>query len=468
MTSISVQDSNQPRLFFLDAPGGTGKTFLYNTLINWLEGQSKKVIAVASTGIASTLLTDGTTYHSQFKIYPPITEVITSLIQENDFNAKKIREASLIISDEATMKLNHSLNAIDQLFRRVMKKPKVPFGGKVVLCGGDFRQCLPVVRHGTRVKVVESTIKNSDTWPLFRQLRLQKNMRTSVDRQEHADWLLKLGNGTLPATPGLSLTTIKIPAHFLLSQQDVSIVQFVFGDPENLLQPEQQNRMADSSILCPKNEDCLRINNSIINLMPGEAVTFKSIDSVDSDNQEEINNYPTEFLNCCSVSGLPPHELKLKIGTIIILLKNIDTRQGLCNGTRLIVNGLTNNIIVATICAGKTKGKKCFLPRIAMSSGDSYLPISLKRLQFPVLLAFAITINKSQGQTFERVGIHLPQPVFSHGQLYVAFSRATSSAGTRVDWIGDSKQGYLNKDAANQLDKERVYTQNIVYQEAML
>ena len=121
MTSISVQDSNQPRLFFLDAPGGTGKTFLYNTLINWLEGQSKKVIAVASTGIASTLLTDGTTYHSQFKIYPPITEVTTSMIQENDFSAMKIREASLIISDEATMKLNHSLNAIDQLFRRLMK-----------------------------------------------------------------------------------------------------------------------------------------------------------------------------------------------------------------------------------------------------------------------------------------------------------------------------------------------------------
>jgi ATP-dependent DNA helicase PIF1 len=78
MAAINDENSPQSRQFFLDGPGGTGKTFLYNTLINVLQGEGKKIIAVASTGIASTLLIDGATYHSQFKIYPPITETTRS------------------------------------------------------------------------------------------------------------------------------------------------------------------------------------------------------------------------------------------------------------------------------------------------------------------------------------------------------------------------------------------------------
>ena len=116
---------------------------------------------------------------SKFKIHPPITEATRSKIEEQHYEVAMIRNASLIISDEAKMKSNHSLNAIDLILRKAMKKPNVPFGGKVLLLGGDFRQCLPVVRHGNRVKVVESTIKNCATWRLFRPLRLVQNTNHS-------------------------------------------------------------------------------------------------------------------------------------------------------------------------------------------------------------------------------------------------------------------------------------------------
>ena len=102
-----------------------------------------------------------------------------------------------------------------------------------------------------------------------------------------------------------------------------------------------------------------------------------------------------------------------------------------------------------------------------LSPTDSDLPFTLNRMQFPVLLAFAVTINKSQGQTFDRVGILLEEPVFSHGQLYVAFSRATSREGVKVVCIEGAKQGKMLKKSTTVQDREKVFTHNIVYKEVL-
>ena len=139
--------------------------------------------------------------------------------------------------------------------------------------------------------------------------------------------------------------------------------------------------------------------------------------------EENEHQYPIEFINKLSASGLPPHILHLKTHSIIMLLRNLDPQNGHCNGTRYIVEKLQQHIIDATIAIGPYKGRRIFIPRIPMVPSDNTFPFSMKRKQFPVKPAFAITANKAQGQTLQTVGIFLPEPFFSHGQLYVAMSR---------------------------------------------
>ncbi|GBP09385.1 ATP-dependent DNA helicase pif1 [Eumeta japonica] len=131
--------------------------------------------------------------------------------------------------------------------------------------------------------------------------------------------------------------------------------------------------------------------------------------------------YPQEFLNSLDLPGLPPHNFQLKVGSVAIMLRNINQPR-LCNGTRLAIKKLLNNVIEATILKGKYKGEDVLIPRIPMT--PTGVPFEFKRLQFPVRLAFAMTINKSQGQSLSVCGINLKNPCFSHGQLYVACSRA--------------------------------------------
>jgi ATP-dependent DNA helicase PIF1 len=147
-------------------------------------------------------------------------------------------------------------------------------------------------------------------------------------------------------------------------------------------------------------------------------VSYKSIDTVC--NATEVVNYTTEFLNSLDLPSKPLHNLQLKIGSPVILLRNFNSPR-FRNGTLLVIKKLMKIVIEAIILNGKLRGENILSPRIPII--PTYVPIQFKRLKFSIRLAFAMTINKSQGQTISVCGLDLNTSCFSYEQLYVACSR---------------------------------------------
>ena len=152
--------------------------------------------------------------------------------------------------------------------------------------------------------------------------------------------------------------------------------------------------LSERAILAPKNVAVDDINLKLLAKMPCRERQYKSVDTVT--DQADATEYPVEFLNSLELPGVPSHNLKLKEGAPIMLLRNLDAPK-LVNGTRLVVKKLMPHLIQATILCGLAKGEDVLIPRIPIIPSD--LPFSFKRLQFPVRLCFAMSINKSQGRT---------------------------------------------------------------------
>ncbi|GBM82795.1 hypothetical protein AVEN_139442-1 [Araneus ventricosus] len=413
LKAIYDNKEDTSRLFFLDGPSGTGKAFLYNTLLHTIRGKGHHLTPVASTGIAATVLNGGRTAHSVFKIPIVLNATSTCNVKPNTQEAKLIGDTKLIIWDEAPMTHVHAFIAVDRLLKD-LANCSLPFGGKVILLCGDFRQVLPVVLKSSRSLTVASCLKKHNLWSKFIKLNLIKNMRALEVERKFSNWLLEIGEGK-------SGDNIMLPDICYPSEQNP--VQQLYGDLNlSTIMPEE---LKGRAILAVTNDASIDINNQVLACLPGETVVYEAVDDIASDDPNDRLTFPVEFLNSLTPTGMPPYKLNSKPGCIIMLLRNLAPTKVLCNGTRLIVTKLQRNIIEAKRI-GSANSETYFIPRIPLIPSDSNMPFKFKRKQFSVRLAYSMTINKAQGQTFEKICLMLNNPVFSHGQLYVGFSRVKS------------------------------------------
>jgi ATP-dependent DNA helicase PIF1 len=404
-----------------------------------------KLTQFINLGIAATLLEGGRTVHATFKIPLHLNETSegTCNITKESAIAEIIRRCKIIIWDECTMSHKRALEAINICLQDIRGNNKI-MGGIILVLSGDFRQTLPVIRKGTYVDELKACLKNSNIWRHVKTLHLEKNMRAQLSGCEESSWfaeqLLKLGENKIPVNSDTEL--INIPKNFCIITESVEeLISCVFSDIEH--QYKNQKWLCERAILCPRNVEVDHFNLEIQNLIPENEVKYYSIDKVLE--EEKVVEYPVEFLNSIELSGLPSHELKLKVGTPLMLLRNLDPPV-LCNGTRVCIKNLLPHVIEAEVMTGCAKGEHVFIPRIPLMSQD--LAFTFQRLQFPVRIAFAMTINKAQGQSLNVAGINLSSPCFSHGQLYVACSR-----------VGNPNNLYIYCKEGQ--------TKNIVYEEAI-
>ncbi|XP_074314298.1 uncharacterized protein LOC141649509 [Silene latifolia] len=401
-------------VFFVYGYGGTGKTFLWRALCACFRSKGDIVVVVASSGIAATLTPGGVTAHSRFGIFINVTEdSICSRIKPGSDLAELLIRAKLIIWDEAPMTHRHCFEAVDKSLKDVMRvldvgNAELPFGWKVVVFGGDFRQTLPVVSKGSRADVVAASLCSSYLWSFCKVLRLTKNMRLQVgsssdnveELRKFSEWLLEIGDG-IAGGENDGEVDLELSADLLI--QDVTnpiktLVDVTY--PDLLAQLWNPEYLQQRAILAPTHDIVESVNKYVLSLNKKDERLYLSSDEVCSDDRGTSDGdiHSTEFLNSIKCAGLPNHQWKLKVGAMVMLLRNIDQSRGSCNGTRLIVTDLGARVIRCTVLNGSHKGDRVHIARLTLTPSDtSRFPVRFSRRQFPIVVCVAMTINKSQG-----------------------------------------------------------------------
>ncbi|XP_042003866.1 uncharacterized protein LOC121752843 [Salvia splendens] len=412
-TIMSPVYSSDGGRFFVYGYGGTGKTFIWKSLSVGIRSKGDIVLNVASSGIASLLLPGGKTAHSRFKIPIIVNEDSMCNIKPESALAELIVRAKLIIWDEAPMIHKHCVEAVDRTFRDIMcvcdeLSTNKPFGGKTIVFGGDFRQILPVVPKGSRQDVVNAAINSSYLWMNCTIPRLTKNMRLlstassdEVSRlKEFSSWVASIGDGVVGGTNDGEVT-IDLPSDIILSNSGDplrTIISTIY--PSYMNHEELSNCLHDCAILAPTLEVVDEVNQFMMSLDQSHGRVYLSSDSISNSNLTSnglAEIHSVEFFNKLKCSGTSNHELLLKVGTPVMLLRNIDHSNGLYNGTRLVITHLGDYVLEGQVLGGHNVGHKVLIPRMSLILSDPRLPFKFQRRQFPLVVSYAMTINKSQG-----------------------------------------------------------------------
>lgn len=399
-------DTLNGNVFMVQGPAGCGKTFLLNQVMNHCLTENVKAIAVAYTGIASCLLPKGKTVHSLFRI-PWNPKQLACSVEPDSWVYDTIKKASVLVWDQAAFTSRHIIEQVNGFLQNMMQSPKL-FGGKLVVLSADFLECSPIVTGAAQNETPEShSILCSTLFGQMQHFPLHENHRftSPADFQ----WCMEIGSGLR--------NEIDVPKECRVYDMD-ALIDSIYGHGYAAMSTDD---IMERSIFTLIADDVDILNTKCVNQLFPTRFMCQSINyfrKLDQDQRSRF--YNMERVMEQLPKYFPPDVLQLTTNCPIMLTQSY---RGLATGTRLLVKTVVENKIVAEIGSGERKGKTIKIYRVLTRKTFHRGNVEFIRRQFPVALAFSITINKAQGLQFKRAGVYFPCRVFSHGQLYVAVTR---------------------------------------------
>ncbi len=397
---VNCTSNNGSNIFGLLASAGCGKTVFANGLAAALRSSGRKVVSVAASALAAMLLSEGTTAHSRFHIPIPANEY--SMCNLSKECRSSLKSAAVILWDECSMIHQHVADTVDRSLRDIMNDSR-PFGGKVIVFMGDFKQLLPVVRHG---RGHDFTIQKCSWWSQVQVITFTVNWR-AVQHPEFSAFLEQVGNGIVE--------NVKVP-HDRIIDDYSSMINAVYGITFD----------CKNQILALTLETCAVVNKMCIDRLDGPVHESPAADCYDECTDPD--SFPPDYIESLHMNGAPPHLLRLKIGAKFMCIRNISMQRGIVNGTMMQVIDIGNRYIQVKILTGRSAGSCELLLKhlFTITPEASGLPFTITRRQYPIIPAYCLSVHKAQGQTIITCGLIFESDPFTHGQLYVALSRVSS------------------------------------------
>lgn len=326
-------------VFIIQGGAGTGKTLMINCLAAALYVQNKKIVCVASSALAASLLPHGKTAHSALGIPVPVYE--DSYCRLDPVERQHLRSCDAIIWDEMSMVHHNVADCVDSTLQDIHHN-SLPFGGKVMVFVGDFKQLPPVVVRG---KGEFATLRKCNWWLTAFKVVLTRNFR-ALENQSFIENLESIGSGLLQYAT--------IPEESICYTED-DLIQRVLGD--NILDVAADNCM----ILTLKVQDAMEINTKVINMIPGEAYVALASDEYPVDE----HHLPSEYIAGLAIPGAPNFAIQLKVGARYMIIKNYAV--GIVNGTLCKLMSHSTSVVHMQLLTGNRQGSIVMLPKCTFS-----------------------------------------------------------------------------------------------------
>lgn len=358
----------------------------------------------------------------------------------------------MVIWDELPNADVSDINVAHELLCSIMSAPtSTPFGGKTVLGLGDFRQIAPVVPGGCQAEIEAASLKSHKAlWRQARVHRLTEQIRAAED-EAHAMFVRRVGNGmekkedmVLHGELHTQISPLLRSYNTHFDQEEACSAVWTPQVLHDIAQdPACAQQLHQRAVLSMRTKDVASINKQVLQQAPGQAATFLSstrVDTIDSNpelkaksrgphrSRLESGLSDERWLQGLQDNSVPSHTLELKPGCLCFLMRNLSVDEKAMNNSKV-------QIVTVERQRSTSSQRKVYLAIRILATGNLFYlgrmtfyfttecGTRVCRKQYPLRLAYGMTVNRSQGQTLDFVCLDLRVPPFSHGQLYVALSR---------------------------------------------